>query len=114
MKTVSIYLSDDEVEFVKEQPKGFVRELLQERMLQGEAAPEGLEPMTVYLSHEELAYVREREQQNGPGWFGRMARINMRIKAEGKPPFWWILPEGLDSESLDDWEQDVPEEEEKP
>jgi hypothetical protein len=111
VKTISIYLSDEEVDFVRDQPKGFVRELLQERILQGAAAPEGLEPMTVYLDHDELAYVREREQKNGSGWFRRVARVNMRAKLEGKPPFYWLVPEGLDSESTDDW--DVPEEEEK-
>ena len=114
VKTISVYLSDEEVEFVKDQPKGFLRELLAERILQGADAPEGLVPMTVYLTPEELAYVREREQKNGPGWFSRVAQVNMRSASEGRPPFWWLLPEGLDSESLDDWEQHVPEEEEQP
>jgi hypothetical protein len=101
MKTISIYLDDDEALFVKAQPKGFVRELVSDRILSGKDAPEGTEPMTVYLTSEERAYVREREEKNGLGWFSRVAQVGMRAAADGLPPFYWLLPEGLDSEDAD-------------
>lgn len=96
MKNLTVYLSDEEAEFVKEQERGFLRELIQDRILAGRQGPLGTAPLTVHLTPEQLAYVRDRERQNGPGWFGRVADINIAAREAKRPPFYWLQPDGLE------------------
>lgn len=97
MESFRISLEDDEVAFVKTRPKGWARGLIIAAM----EAPEGAVARTVYLTPEEEEYVADREAKNGSGWFGRVAQVNMKAALDGKPPFYWMLPEGLDSEDTD-------------
>jgi len=96
MATIGIYFTDDEAEWVKAHQKGAVRNLVRDRMMLGDKVPEGTEPRLVYLSAEEAEYVRDREEKNGPGWFGRVARINMKARDVGQAPFYWMRPEGME------------------
>ena len=91
MPKIGVYFTDEEAAFVKEQPKGFIRDIVQDRIVQGSGSG-----MFVSLSEEELAYVRDREAKNGAGWFSRVAQINMKAAKDNRPPFYWLKPEGFE------------------
>jgi hypothetical protein len=85
--------SDEEVEFIRAKPRGFVRRLVQECM-QPHADGTGSVEWVVYLTAEESEYVRGRRLTDKAAWFSKVARINMEARASGKTPFYWLSPEG--------------------
>ena len=93
---IRVTFSEEEMAYVKEQGRGFIRKMVQSCMAGGEVTGTGSVEWTVLLTPEESNYVKVREMTSGTGWFSRVAQINMEAAANGRPPFYWLQPEGLE------------------
>jgi hypothetical protein len=94
---IRVTFTEEEMGFVKGKGRGFLRGLVQECMAGGMDSGKGSVEWAVHLTPEQSEYVRKQEEKNGTGWFGRVAEINMAAVERGLPPFYWLLPEGVET-----------------